>query len=198
MATFEEFMKVAEISIKDKTSHKRMNEIVRIMRQYKVLHGLTPEQAVEVLQALGPTYVKIGQLASNRSDLLPKAYCDAFEKLRDDANPMPFDVVIEQIDRAYGKSWHEVFASIDPVPLGAASIAQVHKATLLDGTTVAVKVRRPGVAESMAEDIMLMDELISTDISQFLTSASCFFHILTTSTVSMSLSSFRYAFMVAE
>ncbi len=154
-------MKVAEISIKDKTSHKRMNEIVRIMRQYKVLHGLTPEQAVEVLQALGPTYVKIGQLASNRSDLLPKAYCDAFEKLRDDANPMPFDVVIEQIDRAYGKSWHEVFASIDPVPLGAASIAQVHKATLLDGTTVAVKVRRPGVAESMAEDIMLMKHLLA-------------------------------------
>ena len=71
MATFEEFMKVAEISLKDKTSHKRMNEIVRIMRQYKVLHGLTPAQAVEVLQALGPTYVKIGQLASNRSDLLP-------------------------------------------------------------------------------------------------------------------------------
>ena len=161
MATFEEFMKVAEISIKDKTSHKRMNEIVRIMRQYKVLHGLTPEQAVEVLQALGPTYVKIGQLASNRSDLLPKAYCDAFEKLRDDANPMPFDVVIEQIDRAYGKSWHEVFASIDPVPLGAASIAQVHKATLLYGTTVAVKVRRPGVAESMAEDIMLMKHLLA-------------------------------------
>ncbi|BCS58426.1 ABC transporter [Adlercreutzia equolifaciens subsp. celatus] len=161
MATFEEFMKVAEISIKDKTSHKRMNEIARIMRQYKVLHGLTPEQAVEVLQALGPTYVKIGQLASNRSDLLPKAYCDAFEKLRDDANPMPFDVVIEQIDRAYGKSWHEVFASIDPVPLGAASIAQVHKATLLDGTTVAVKVRRPGVAESMAEDIMLMKHLLA-------------------------------------
>lgn len=161
MATFEEFMKVAEISIKDKTSHKRMNEIVRIMRQYKVLHGLTPEQAVEVLQALGPTYVKIGQLASNRSDLLPKAYCDAFEKMRDDANPMPFDVVIEQIDRAYGKSWHEVFASIDPVPLGAASIAQVHKATLLDGTTVAVKVRRPGVAESMAEDIMLMKHLLA-------------------------------------
>ena len=161
MATFEEFMKVAEISIKDKTSHKRMNEIMRIMRQYKVLHGLTPEQAVEVLQALGPTYVKIGQLASNRSDLLPKAYCDAFEKLRDDANPMPFDVVIEQIDRAYGKSWHEVFASIDPVPLGAASIAQVHKATLLDGTTVAVKVRRSGVAESMAEDIMLMKHLLA-------------------------------------
>ena len=161
MATFEEFVKVAEISLKDKTSHKRMNEIIHIMREYHVMRGLTPEKAVEVLQALGPTYVKIGQLASNRSDLLPKAYCDAFEKLRDDVNPMPFDQVIEQIDRAYQASWHTVFASIDPVPLGAASIAQVHKAQLLDGTTVAVKVRRPGVAEDMAEDIMLMKHLLA-------------------------------------
>jgi len=66
MATFEEFLKVAEISLKDKTSHKRMDEIIHIMREYHVLRGLTPERAVEVLQALGPTYVKIGQLASNR------------------------------------------------------------------------------------------------------------------------------------
>lgn len=161
VATFEEFVKVAEISLKDKTSHKRMNEIIHIMREYHVMRGLTPEKAVEVLQALGPTYVKIGQLASNRSDLLPKAYCDAFEKLRDDVNPMPFDQVIEQIDRAYQASWHTVFASIDPEPLGAASIAQVHKAQLLDGTTVAVKVRRPGVAEDMAEDIMLMKHLLA-------------------------------------
>lgn len=161
VATFEEFVKVAEISLKDKTSHKRMNEIIHIMREYHVMRGLTPEKAVEVLQALGPTYVKIGQLASNRSDLLPKAYCDAFEKLRDDVNPMPFDQVIEQIDRAYQASWHTVFASIDPEPLGAASIAQVHKAQLLDGTIVAVKVRRPGVAEDMAEDIMLMKHLLA-------------------------------------
>lgn len=161
MATFEEFMKLAEISLKDKTSHKRMNQIIHIMREYHVLRGLTPQKAVEVLQALGPTYVKIGQLASNRSDLLPKAYCDAFETLRDDANPMPFDQVIEQIDRSYGASWHTVFASIDPAPLGAASIAQVHKAQLLDGTTVAVKVRRPGVVESMTEDLMLMKHLLA-------------------------------------
>lgn len=162
MATFQDFMKLAKISIQDKTSHRRMNEILRIMHQYHVLSGLTPERAVEVLQALGPTYVKIGQLASNRSDLLPKPYCDAFEKLRDDADPMPFPTVVEQIDKAYGASWHTVFASIEPTPLGAASIAQVHKATLLDGTVVAVKVRRPGVAESMAEDIMLMKHLIAT------------------------------------
>ncbi|MEC4272147.1 AarF/UbiB family protein [Adlercreutzia sp. R25] len=161
MATFQEFMRLAKISLEDKTSHKRMNEIVKIMHEYHVLSGLTPQRAVEVLQALGPTYVKIGQLASNRSDLLPKEYCDAFETLRDDADPMPFETVIEQIDTAYQVSWHTVFASIDPVPLGAASIAQVHKATLLDGTVVAVKVRRPGVAESMAEDITLMKHLLA-------------------------------------
>ena len=161
MATFEEFMKLAEISVKDKTSHKRMNEIIHIMREYHVMRGLTPARAVEVLQALGPTYVKIGQLMSNRSDLIPKAYCDAFETLRDDADPMPFDVVVEQIDRAYGKSWHEVFSSIEPKPLGSASIAQVHKAVLLDGTVVAVKVRRPGVVESMTEDLMLMKHLLA-------------------------------------
>lgn len=161
MATFQEFMRLAKISLEDKTSHKRMNEIVKIMHEYHVLSGLTPQCAVEVLQALGPTYVKIGQLASNRSDLLPKEYCDAFETLRDDADPMPFETVVEQIDTAYHASWHTVFASIDPVPLGAASIAQVHKATLLDGTVVAVKVRRPGVAESMAEDITLMKHLLA-------------------------------------
>lgn len=161
MATFQEFMRLAKISLEDKTSHKRMNEIVKIMHEYHVLSGLTPQRAVEVLQALGPTYVKIGQLASNRSDLLPKEYCDAFETLRDDVDPMPFETVVEQIDTAYQASWHTVFASIDPVPLGAASIAQVHKATLLDGTVVAVKVRRPGVAESMAEDITLMKHLLA-------------------------------------
>jgi ubiquinone biosynthesis protein len=167
MATFQEFLRLAQISIEDKTSHKRTSEIRHIMHQYHVLSGMTPEKAVQILEALGPTYIKIGQLASNRSDLLPKAYCDAFEKLRDDATPLPFDEVIKQIDEAYQTSWHTVFESIEPVPLGSASIAQVHKATLLDGTVVAVKVRRPQVAESMAEDITLMKHLLAT--GEFLT-----------------------------
>ena len=140
MATFEEFMKVAEISIKDKTSHKRMNEIVRIMRQYKVLHGLTPEQAVEVLQALGPTYVKIGQLASNRSDLLPKAYCDALKKLRSSVAPMPYEQVVSIVERSYGRPMSEVFSSFDEQALGSASIAQAHAAVLSTGESVVVKV----------------------------------------------------------
>lgn len=161
MPTFRELMRVAEITAKDKTSSKRMGEIIAIMRRYHVARGLTPAKAVAVLEALGPTYVKIGQLASSRSDLLPSAYCDALEQLHDHVTPLPFDEVLRCIDQAYGAPWTTVFSSIDEVPLGAASIAQVHRATLLDGTVVAVKVRRPGIAEQMAEDITLMKHLLA-------------------------------------
>lgn len=162
MATFQEFLHVAQVSLSDKTSGHRMREILAVMRKYKVTQGLTPQKAVEVLEALGPTYVKIGQLASSRSDLLPKEYCDAFEQLQDDAAPLPYETVLSCMDTAYGHSWQEIFLAIDPEPLGAASIAQVHRAVLLDGTPVAVKVRRPGIVQQMAEDIALMKRALVT------------------------------------
>lgn len=161
MATIREFLRFKELSAKDKTFSPRMKEILRIMRQYHVAQGMTPQKAVAVLEALGPTYVKIGQLASNRSDILPKEYCEAFEKLHDNVSPMSFDTVVECIDKSYGHSYKKVFSRIDPEPLGAASIAQVHRATLLDGTVVAVKVRRPGVVEQMTEDIAMMKSLLA-------------------------------------
>lgn len=169
MATFQEFLRVTRVSLSDKTSGKRMREILRIMRKYKVMKGLTPENAVQMLEALGPTYVKIGQLASSRSDMLPKEYCDAFAQLQDDVTPMSFETVLQCIDEAYGYSWKEVFLAIDPKPLGAASIAQVHKAVLLNGEPVAVKVRRPGIVEQMAEDITLMKRALAT--AEFVASA---------------------------
>ncbi|WP_139651646.1 ABC1 kinase family protein [Raoultibacter phocaeensis] len=161
MATFKEFLRVAEITVKDKTSGKRMKEIRHILQKHRVASGLTPEKAVAVLEDLGPTYVKIGQIASNRSDLLPKEYCDAFEKLRADVPPMPFTTVLERIEASIDAPWQTVFSAIEEKPLGSASIAQVHKAVLHDGTVVAVKVRRPGIAQQMAEDIMLMKHLLA-------------------------------------
>ena len=169
MATFREFLRYKELSAKDKTFSPRMKEIMHIMRQHHVAQGMTPQKAVAVLEALGPTYVKIGQLASNRSDILPKDYCEALEKLHDNVSPMGFDEVLACIDKSYGHSYREVFAEIDPVPLGAASIAQVHKAKLLDGTVVAVKVRRPGVVEQMADDIAMMKRLLA--LGDFATTA---------------------------
>lgn len=161
MATFKEFLRVAEVTVKDKTSSSRMKEIRAILKKHHAFSGLTPEKAVAILEDLGPTFVKIGQIASNRSDLLPNGYCDAFEKLRADVPPMPFSVVAQRIEAALDAPWQSVFSSIDEKPLGSASIAQVHKATLHDGTVVAVKVRRPGIVQQMAEDITLMKHVLA-------------------------------------
>ena len=161
MPTFKEFIKVAELSITDKTSGKRSREIVGILRSHQVTKGINPQKAVAILEALGPTFVKMGQIASNRSDILPKAYCEAFQQLRAHVQPMPFETVCELIDASYGRPHSEVFATLEAEPLGSASIAQVHKATLHDGSVVAVKVRRPGIERQMAEDITLLRHLLA-------------------------------------
>lgn len=167
MATLAEFINVVSITKGDKTSRKRLLRIVEILRRNHVTRGISPEQAVKLLEELGPTYVKIGQVASARSDILPKEYCDAFQQLHDNVSPMPFETVIACINEAYGKPWSEIFSSIDPTPLGSASIAQVHKAQLHDGSIVAVKVRRPGIVKEMNADIALMKRFIAT--AEFLT-----------------------------
>ena len=81
MATLKEFVKMTKLSHNDKTSGKRMREIIDVLRQYHVTQGLTPQKAVDVLEALGPTFVKIGQIAATRSDMLPQDYREAFFKL---------------------------------------------------------------------------------------------------------------------
>lgn len=162
MATWQEFYRVLKLSWKDKTSGRRVRQILSVLKRYDVLHDFTPQKAVAVLEALGPTYVKIGQMASTRSDILPKAYCEAFESLHADVSPMPFFQVLDCITRSYGHSWEETFLAIDPAPLGSASVAQVHRAVLKDGSVVAVKVRRPGIVAEMSEDIMLMQRILAT------------------------------------
>lgn len=161
MPTFREFVHVAEITLKDKTSGARMREMRAILKRHDAFHGLTPEKAVAILEDLGPTYVKMGQIASNRSDILPKEYCHAFERLRADVLPIPFCEVIRCIEESYGTPWDKVFSCVEERPLGSASIAQVHKAVLRDGSVVAVKVRRPGIVQQMNEDITLMKHLLA-------------------------------------
>lgn len=161
MPTFREFVRVAEITLKDKTSGARVREMRAILKKHDAFHGLTPEKAVAILEDLGPTYVKMGQIASNRSDILPKEYCHAFERLRADVPPIPFCEMIRCIEESYGAPWDKVFSCVEERPLGSASIAQVHKAVLRDGSVVAVKVRRPGIVQQMSEDITLMKHLLA-------------------------------------
>ncbi|WEV70045.1 AarF/UbiB family protein [Bifidobacterium sp. ESL0775] len=135
---------------------KRLGQIVKIMGQFDITKGLTPRKMRLMLEALGPTFVKVGQMLSMRSEILPQQYCDELAKLRADADPMPYQTVVETLAQEYGRPVDEIFADIDPKPLGSASLAQVHRATLVTGEDVAVKVQRPGVRQTMAQDVSIM------------------------------------------
>jgi ubiquinone biosynthesis protein len=113
------------------------------------------------LEAMGPTFVKLGQLLASRVDLLPAAYTTALARLQDDVAPLPFAEVEGIIAEELGVRPSRVFAEFEPSPLAAASLGQVHTAVLRDGTPVAVKVQRPGVRARVAEDVEVLEELAS-------------------------------------
>lgn len=135
---------------------RRLHTIITTLRKHKFLEGFTPEEFKAVLEDLGPSFVKIGQMLSTRSEILPKAYCDTLAELQMECEPMPFDSVLQALDHIYGARRKDIFKEIDPKPLGSASLAQVHKAVLHNGDLVAVKVQRLGVRTTMAQDIDVM------------------------------------------
>ncbi len=108
------------------------------------------------LDDLGPTFVKFGQVLSTRSDILPEGVLLELQKLQDTVKPMPAGMAQGIIERELGAPVDELFAAFDPVPLGSASIGQVHKAVLRSGETVAVKVQRPEAPGRVAGDLELM------------------------------------------
>lgn len=185
MATLKEVAQVVREVRDDKDEQvgRRLLEIERIVRKYHVLSDLTPESATKLLEELGPTFVKLGQIASTRSDVIPPEYANAFRKLQTDVDPMPFSTVEATLDAAYGHSWRETFDVLEQKPLGSASIAQVHKARIAarplgvagkdgvakplppkavkPGTWVAVKVQRPEVARDTLRDLALLRRAVA-------------------------------------
>lgn len=155
MPTFREVMKVAEVTFKDNTSGKRMRQIEKILRKHHAYAGLTPAKATAILEDLGPTFVKMGQIASNRSDVIPKEYAEAFKALRANVAPVPFSVIMQTIETSLGHPWQETFAQIEEEPLGSASVAQVHRARLAHGWGRPVKV---GFDEASPSDGAAADE----------------------------------------
>ena len=111
------------------------------------------------LEALGPTYVKLGQLLSTRADLLPAPYLVALARLQDSVEPFEFDDVAVILEEDLGLPIHVAFAEFDPEPLAAASLGQVHRARLADGRAVAVKVQRPDIKERIATDLASLYEV---------------------------------------
>ena len=124
--------------------------------------NLPPEVRLRlVLIELGPTFIKLGQFLSSRPDIFPSEFIKELEKLTDNVPPFPFEEVKKQVRKGIGRPLGKVFSTIESTPLGTASIGQVHKARLLSGKTVVIKVKRPGVEKIIKEDIRLMTFLAS-------------------------------------
>ena len=140
----------------DAGTTERLKEMVAVLRKQEVVKGMTPEKLRHILEDLGPTFVKLGQIMSMRPDFLPPEYCDELMKLQSEARPMPFATIVEVIEREYNRRWNQVFSYIDEEAIGSASIAQVHRAVLTTGEKVVVKVQRPGIYEIMSKDIVLL------------------------------------------
>ena len=137
-------------------NRQRLMEIVEVVRRHEIIKGLTPEKLCAIIEELGPTFIKLGQILSMRSDILPKEYCEALKKLRSSVAPMPYEQVVSIVERSYGRPLGEVFSAFDEQALGSASIAQAHAAVLCSGESVVVKVQRDGIHDVMNRDILLL------------------------------------------
>ena len=157
----------------------RMREIITVMTKYglggflqriKLSYGSadesasgsrymsTPRRFRMAFEELGPTFVKLGQILSTRVDIFDAEWIEEFEKLQSNVAPIP--VAIDELIESYlGRPMGEVFRSFDSVPVGSASIAQVHKAVLSDGETVAVKIKRPDIEPVIQADLRILTHL---------------------------------------
>lgn len=126
-----------------------------------------PVQARELLESLGPTYVKFGQVLSTRPDLVGDDFALELSKLQDSTKPFPYSQAIAILKKELGRKRYAMFSRIERSPEAAASIGQVHRAVLRDGTEVVVKIQRPGIEEQVADDISLMRHFASRLESSF-------------------------------
>ncbi len=120
-----------------------------------------PEELARDLEAMGPTFIKLGQLLSTRSDLLPAPYLEALSRLQDQVEPFPFEQVEEIVTSELGVRLSKAFRDFERVPLAAASLGQVHLAFLRDGRPVAVKVQRPEIRQGILDDLSAFEEMAS-------------------------------------
>jgi len=128
-----------------------------------------PQRFRMALEELGPTFIKLGQLLATRVDLFPPNWIAEFEKLHNEVPPVPFDQLMPDVERTLGRPTSEVFRELDTSALASASIAQVHRARLTDGTPVVLKIRRPGIRSKVEADLRLLfniAELIESEMPE--------------------------------
>jgi ubiquinone biosynthesis protein len=146
----------------------RLMQILRVLTRHKFLgalrgknHWPPPHEVRETFEELGLTFLKFGQVLAMRRDLLPDAYIDELELLQDQLPALGIEAVRATVEIELGAKLTNLFASFSETPLGAATVAQVHEATLIDGRRVAVKVQRPGLEAMIATDIAALTYLVA-------------------------------------
>jgi ubiquinone biosynthesis protein len=152
----------------------RLMQILRVLARHKFLgalrgknHWPSPKEVRETFEELGLTFLKFGQVLAMRRDLLPGAYIKELEQLHDQLPALGIDAVRTKIEAELGAPLKELFASFEETPLAAATIAQVHEATMPDGRHVAVKVQRPDLEEMISTDIAALTYLAALGESLF-------------------------------
>jgi ubiquinone biosynthesis protein len=148
-----------DLLAKLKVRHPLLGRLPRL-RAIKELEDLSrPARLRLAFEELGPTFIKLGQLLSLRPDLLPPEYAAELAKLQDEAMPLPFAQIKGKVEAQLGRALGELFQEFGEEPLAAASLAQVHRALLRDGTEVVVKVQRPGIWETIRADLIILEDL---------------------------------------
>ncbi len=138
----------------------RSVQIISVFSKHNFyVDGFSPLEMRTTLEDLGPTYVKIGQIMSSRTDIFPESYCRELELLRSEVKPLPAAEARRVIEEETGRSIDDIYAEFRDEPLGSASIAQAHYGVLKDGTRVVTKVQRPGIAKMMRQDFSLLKKL---------------------------------------
>ena len=128
-------------------------------KEGKKIGDITPDQLADDLEAMGPTYIKIGQVLAGRPDLIPPAYMKALERLQDKVTPFPYEEAEQIVMSELGVRISKAFSRFDTTPLATASLGQVHAAALRDGREVVVKIQRPGIRVQIAEDFEVLGEI---------------------------------------
>jgi len=131
----------------------------RLLKQEPATRFSPAEHMRQALEELGPTFVKLGQILSTRPDLIPPNFITELAKLRDTVPPAPWEDVQALIAEEWGQEHDHAFANMDPQPIGAASLAQVHAATLENGDQVVVKIQRPNILSIIETDLEILSDL---------------------------------------
>lgn len=120
---------------------------------------LSPERFVAELEELGPAFIKMGQALSTRPDLVPEPYLQALQRIQDHVVTVPFEAIRAIVETELGQPMETVFQQVDPVPLAAGSLAQVHAVVLKDGRDAVIKVQRPGLADQVLGDLSILQQM---------------------------------------